>query len=361
LISSRLYAALAFSAVLAVLAVGATACGSSKSSSSAGTINGAGSTFAKPLISQWGSDLKGKGLTVNYNGIGSGGGISQFEANTVDFGDTDAAMKDSDIKVAQKHGTPVHIPIIFGAVTVDYNLTGVKTGLKLDGPTLANIFLGKIKSWNDPAIAKLNPGVKLPGSAITVVHRSDSSGTTALFTQFLSDTSPQWKSQIGSDTTVKWPVGTGANGSDGVASAVQATQGAIGYDELAYAIKSHFTTADVKNSSGVFEAPTLAATEAAGTSLKLPPDLRFSTVNAPGPTAYPIASATFVIVYQDLCKAGKSQSTAKNLVKFLNYGLSAPAQAESKKLGYAPLATNVHGAAQSKVKSLTCNGKPIKA
>ena len=345
----------------ALLALGVAACGSSSTSSgSGGTISGAGSTFAQPIISQWGSELKTKdGLTVNYNAIGSGGGVSQFEANTVDFADSDAAMEDAEIKVAEKNGTPVHVPIVFGAVTVSYNLPGVKSGLKLNGGTIAEIYLGKITTWNDPAIAKLNPGLKLPSTAITVVHRSDSSGTTNQFTQFLSDYSPQWKSQLGAGDTVKWPVGTGANGNEGVAGSVKQTEGAIGYVELAYALQNNFTTADVQNKAGQFVSPTLDSTTAAGEGVKFPPDLRFSAINASSsPRAYPIASATFVLVYEDLCKAGKSEETAKSVVTFLNYGLGEGQQA-AKKLDYAPLPPPLLKASKAKVAGLMCNGKPI--
>jgi phosphate transport system substrate-binding protein len=352
--------------VALALAFAVSACGSSSSDSggsgSGGTISGAGSTFAQPIISQWGSELKETdGLTVNYNSIGSGGGIAQFQANTVDFGDTDSAMTDEEIEVADKHGSTVHVPIVFGAVTVSYNLPGVETGLKLDGETLGNIFLGKVAKWDDPAIAKLNPGVELPGTAITVVHRSDESGTTALFTQFLDETNQQWHSQVGTDKTVKWPTGTGANGNEGVAGAVQQTEGAIGYVELAYALQNEFTTAAVQNKAGEFVAPTLESTSAAGEGVKFPPDLRFSAINAStSPKAYPIASGTFVIVYEDLCKAGKSEKTADNVVTFLDYGLGEGQQV-AEKLDYAGLSPELLKASQAKVDGLKCNGKPIKA
>ena len=296
------------------LTLAVAACGSSSSSGGGGggTISGAGATFAQPIISQWGAELKkNDDLTVNYNAIGSGGGIAQFQANTVDFGDTDSAMTDEEIEVADKNGSTVHVPIVFGAVTVSYNLPEVESGLKLDGETIGNIYLGKITKWDDPAIAKLNPGVKLPSTSITVVHRSDESGTTALFTQFLDETNKEWHSKVGTDKTVKWPTGTGANGNEGVAGSVQQTEGAIGYVELAYALQNEFTTAAVQNKAGDFVAPTLESTSAAGEGVKFPPDLRFSAINAStSPKAYPIASGTFVIVYEDLCKAGKSEETA---------------------------------------------------
>jgi len=345
------------------LAIGVAACGSSSSSGGGGgTISGAGSTFAQPIIGQWGSELKeSDDLTVNYNSIGSGGGIAQFQANTVDFGDTDSAMTDEEIEVADKNGVTVHVPIVFGAVTVSYNLPGVESGLKLDGETLGNIFLGEITSWDDPAIAKLNPGVKLPGTAITVVHRSDESGTTALFTQFLDETNKQWHEQVGADKTVKWPTGTGANGNDGVAGTVAQTEGAIGYVELAYALQNEFTTAAVQNKAGEFVTPTLGSTSAAGEGVKFPPDLRFSAINAStSPKAYPIASGTFVIVYEDLCKAGKSEATAKNVVTFLDYGLGEGQQV-AEKLDYAGLSPELLKASQAKVDGLKCNGKTIEA
>jgi phosphate transport system substrate-binding protein len=230
------------------------ACGSSSNNKTGpaqgGTISGAGATFPQPVYDEWASKFKDKsGTTVNYNPIGSGGGIAQFTANTVDFGATDSAMKDSEV-AAVKKGTPVHVPTVFGAITISYNVSGVQKGLKLDGPTAANIFLGKITKWNDSAIKTLNPGVSLPSTAITVVHRSDESGTTKLFTTFLSDYSPEWASKVGADKTVKWPTGTGAAKNAGVAGAIKQTDGAIGYVEQAYALQNNFTTADVKNQSG---------------------------------------------------------------------------------------------------------------
>jgi phosphate transport system substrate-binding protein len=358
--SSRWIAVVASSSLIAL---GVAACGSSSSESSGGgggTISGAGSTFAQPIISQWGSELKETdGLTVNYNAIGSGGGIAQFQANTVDFGDTDSAMTDEEIEVADKNGRAVHVPIVFGAVTVSYNLPGVETGLKLDGETVGNIYLGKIAKWDDPAIAQLNPGVKLPSTSITVVHRSDESGTTALFTQFLDETNKQWHEQVGTDKTVKWPTGTGANGNEGVAGSVQQTEGAIGYVELAYALQNEFTTAAVENKAGEFVAPTLESTSAAGEGVKFPPDLRFSAINAStAPAAYPIASGTFVIVYEDLCKAGKSEKVAENVVTFLDYGLGEGQQV-AEKLDYAGLSPELLEASQEKVAGLKCNGEPI--
>ncbi len=356
-------------AATGLLAVGAAACGSSSSSSTSsssgnkpgGTISGAGATFPQPVYDEWGNRFKSAtGTTVNYNPIGSGGGIAQFTAGTVDFGATDAAMKPEELTAAQKKGTPVHVPTVFGAITVSYNVSGLSKGLKLDGATIADIFLGKIKKWNDPAIAALNPGTKLPSTAITVVHRSDESGTTKLFTTFLQDTSPTWAKQVGSDKTVKWPTGTGAAKNAGVATAVKQTNGAVGYVEQAYALQNNFTTADVKNKAGQYVAPTLESTTAAGEGLTIPSDLRFSAINkSTNPQAYPIASATFLLVYKDICKAGKSANTAQLLVNWLNYALG-DGQKVAPELQYAPLPSNILTPAKAAVAGLTCNGAALK-
>jgi phosphate transport system substrate-binding protein len=350
--------------LFAAISLIATACGGGDDNNgsgpaSGGTISGAGATFPQPVYDEWASRFKDdSGTTVNYNAIGSGGGIAQFTANTVDFGATDSAMKDEEVTAAQKNGVPVHVPTVFGAITVAYNVSGVQKGLKLDGPTIADIFLGKIKKWNDSAIKSLNPGVNLPGTDITVVHRSDESGTTKLFTTFLSDYSPQWSSQVGADKTVKWPTGTGAKGNAGVAGGVKQTDGAVGYVEQAYALQNNFTTANVKNKSGKFVAPSLQSTSAAGQGLKVPRDLRFDAINSPNPDAYPIASSTFIIVYEDMCKAGKSQDTAQRVANWLNYALGAGQQV-APELQYAPLPTNIKTQAQAKVDALKCNGTAL--
>jgi phosphate transport system substrate-binding protein len=356
----------------AALSAGLAACGSSSSSgsgasttsgssgggSAAVTLNGSGSTFAAPIYQQFGSDLKGQGITLNYQGVGSGDGVAQFTAGTVDFAGSDPALKDSEM-AAIKKSKPVDIPIAFGAITASYNLPGVKTGLKLDGKTLADIFLTKVKTWNDPEIAKLNPGVKLPSTKITIVHRSDSSGTTKGFTSFLAAYSPQFKSQVGADKTVKWPAGTtGAKGNDGVAAAVKQTQGAVGYVEQAYALQNNFTFASVKNKAGKFIVPTLASTSAAGDGVKVPADLRFTVTDSPNPTAYPIASQTFVITYSDLCKGGLSKAKAQGMVRFLKYALG-PGQAVVEKLAYAPLPAAIKTQAVAAVGALKCNGAPV--
>jgi phosphate transport system substrate-binding protein len=359
-------------ATAGVIALGLSACGSSNSSSSSSTssssggsssnvsatLNGSGSTFAAPIYQQLGSELKGQGLTINYQPVGSGQGIADLTNKSTVFAGSDPPMKDDEVAAAKKNGTPVHVPTAFGAITVSYNLSGVKGGLKLDGPTIADIFLGKVKKWNDPEIAKQNPGVNLPSSDITVVHRSDESGTTKGFTGFLVASSPTWAKQVGSDKTVKWPTGTGAKGNDGVAAAIKQTPGAIGYVEQAYALQNNFTFADVKNAEGKYVTPTLASVTAAGQGIPIPADLRFTLGASKDPTAYPISSQTFVIVYKDPCKAGASADQAKGLSNFLNYVLG-PGQSTIKKLSYAPLPSAIDTKAKAAVKTLTCNGKPI--
>lgn len=326
------------------------------------TITGAGSTFAAPLYGQLGSEYKSKAdTTINYQSVGSGAGVAQFIANTVNFGATDVALKDSEVAQAQANGTPLNVPVAFGAVTVSYNLPGIKTGLKLDGPTIANIYLGTITNWNDPAIAKLNPGVKLPNLQIAPVYRSDGSGTTAQFTQFLTDVSPQWSQQIGTNKTVQWPIGTGSSGNQGVAATTSQTKGAIGYVELAYALQNKFTTAAVKDKAGQYVTPSLQSTSKAGDNLpNLPSDLRFTAVNSPNSGAYPIASATFITVYQDTCKAKEvaNSDQAQALSGWLNY-LLGPGQQSMKQLQYAPLPAKLLTKAQAMVNGMACNGIKI--
>jgi phosphate transport system substrate-binding protein len=254
----------------------------------------------------------------------------------------------------------VQIPMFLGAITVSYNLPGVKTGLKLDGKTLADIFLGKIKAWNDPEITALNPGVHLASTAITVIHRSDSSGTTSGFTSFLSDVDPEWKSKVGEGKTVQWPTGTGAKGNAGVAGAVQQTVGAVGYVEQAYALEHNFTYASVKNKAGSYVAPTLASTSASGEGVTVPANLGIKVIDSPTPSAYPITSQTFVVVNKDLCKAGipGGEAAAKGVVKFLDYGLGE-GQAILSKADYAALPSAIAAKSKEAVAGLQCNGASL--
>jgi phosphate transport system substrate-binding protein len=366
--------AFAAAAVVLTAGLGVAACGSSSSSSGGGsgssgsggsggsaTINGAGSTLAAPIYQQWGSTLQSQGLTVNYNGVGSGAGIAQLQAGTVDFAGSDPPEKPEEIKAGK--GPVAMFPIGFGGVTISYNLPGVKSGLKLDGKTIADIFLGKVKTWNDAEIKALNPGVNLPSTSITVVHRSDASGTTKAFATFLSAYSPAWTAAAGKpDKTVKWATGTGAAKNSGVAAAVKQTPGAIGYVEQAYALQNGFTYAAVKNHAGQFVSPTLAATSAAADGIKIPPDLSISTIDSPNPAAYPIVSQTFVIVYKDMCKAGVSQSTAKATKQFLTYAFGDGQKtlgASSSQLPYAPLPADLLAKDQAQLGQLTCNGSAL--
>jgi phosphate transport system substrate-binding protein len=359
------------SALAASVALVACGSGSGSSTGSAGAsaskaggapaaLNGAGSTLAAPIYQQWGSSLKDQGLTVNYSPVGSGAGQAQLQAGTVDFAGSDPALKPAD--KAKFKAAVLQFPVAFGAITVSYNLSGVRSGLKLDGPTLAGIFMGRVKSWNDPAIRALNPGVSLPGSAITVVHRSDSSGTTDGFTKFLSAVDPAWKASVGHGKEVKWPTGTGGKGNSGVAAAVKQTPGSIGYVEQAYALENGFTFAAVKNSAGQFILPTITNTSAAALGIKVPADLGISTINSKGATAYPIVSQTFLEVYKDPCRAGVSSSVASGLKRFLGFAFGSGQQtlgSDSNQLPYAPLPPTLSAKDHAQLASMTCNGTPI--
>jgi phosphate transport system substrate-binding protein len=358
--TGALLGALALSLVLAACGSSSSTSSSTTAASSSSTISGAGSTFAAPVYEQWGSQLASSGLTVNYQAVGSGAGITALEGKTVDFGASDPPLKLPEEAALAKVGEPVQIPMFLGAITVSYNLPGVKSGLKLDGTTLADIFLGKIKTWDDAAIKALNPGVALPSTAITVIHRSDSSGTTAGFTGFLAAVDPEWKSAVGSGKDVPWPVGTGAKGNAGVAGAVQQTTGAVGYVEQAYALEHNFTYASVKNRAGNYVEPTLASTSAAAEGIVVPPNLGFAIKNPPAAGAYPITSQTFVVVYKDMCKAGVpgGKGAAEGVVKFLKYGLTE-GQSILAKADYAALPASILDKSKEAVNGLLCEGSPL--
>jgi phosphate transport system substrate-binding protein len=353
----------------AVLALGLAACGSSKSSSSSAgttassggssTVSGAGSTFAAPVYQQWASSLQG--VTVNYQSVGSGAGITALETKTVDFGASDPPLKPADEAAIAKNGSPaVQIPMFLGAITVSYTVPGVQSGVKLDGKTVGDIFLGKAKTWNAAEIKALNPDVTLPSTAITVVHRSDSSGTTAGFTGFLAAVDPEWASKVGEGKTVPWPTGTGAKGNAGVAGAVAQTVGAVGYVEQAYALQHHFTYAAVKNKAGKFVAPTLESTTAAAEGITVPANLGIKIKNPSSPKAYPITSQTFIVVNKDLCKAGVpgGEAAAKGVGKFLTYGLGE-GQSILSQADYAQLPSSILGKSKEAAAGLQCNGSAI--
>jgi len=312
-------------------------------------INGAGATFPYPLYSKWFAEYAkiDPGVKFNYQSIGSGGGIKQISAQTVDFGASDKFLSDQELTAAP--AKLLHIPTVMGAVVVTYNLPGVAKGLKLSSEVLADVYEGKIASWNDARIAKDNAGQKLPAKPIIVVHRSDGSGTTSIFTDYLSSVSPTWAQSIGKGTSVKWPVGLGGKGNEGVAGQIKTTPYTIGYVELAYAFENKLPYAFLKNREGHFVEPSIASTTAAaaGAAKQMPADYRISLVNQPGKNAYPIVGFTWLLIYQDQ----KDKAKAKKLVEFLNWELKQ-GQKMAGKLLYAPLPANVAKMVEKTVKSI---------
>lgn len=310
-------------------------------------LNGAGATFPYPMYSKWFSEYHKAHpeVQINYQSIGSGGGIRQLIAGTVDFGASDGPMSDEQLSQAKQK--VLHIPTVLGAVVPAYNVPGVGGDLKFTGEILANIYLGKITNWNDPAIAKLNPGVKLPSDAIVVNHRSDGSGTTFIFTDYLSSVSSDWKSNVGKGTSVKWPVGLGGKGNEGVAGNIRQMPGSIGYVELIYAVQNKIPYGVVQNKSGEFVKASLESTTAAAASAKMPPDFHVSIVNAPGKEAYPICSFTWLLIPQQ----SKEASKGKILQDFLNWMLDN-GQSMTRDLTYAPLPTEVAQKVRETVKTV---------
>jgi phosphate transport system substrate-binding protein len=299
------------------------------------TINGAGATFPAPIYQKWFQEFHKAhpDAQINYQSIGSGGGIRQLTEGTVDFGASDMPMTDDQIKAITKYHV-LHFPTVLGGVVPTYNLAGVSGDLKFSGDTLADIFIGKIKKWNDPALQKDNPGVKLPNEDITVVHRSDGSGTTFVWTDFLSKVSPAWKSKVGANTSVNWPVGLGGKGNEGVAGLVKQTPSAIGYVELIYAAQNKMGHGSVKNAAGTFvKADFNSVTEAgAGAAKDMPADFRFSITNAPGKNAYPISTFTWLLIPDKIDNAAKK----KSITDFLHWML-ANGQGLAQGMDYAPL------------------------
>jgi phosphate transport system substrate-binding protein len=320
-------------------------------------LQGAGATFPNPLYQKWLSEY-GKAhadIRIDYQPIGSGGGIKQIKEQTVDFGATDAPMKNEDMPAPPAE--ILHIPTVLGAVVITYNLQGVAQPLRFSPGTIADIFLGKIKRWDDPAIKADNPGVGLPAADITVVHRSDGSGTSAVFTDYLSKVSPEWKEKVGAGTSPAWPVGLGGKGNDGVTGQVKQTPNTLGYVELAYAVQNKLPAAQIKNASGNFVAPTLeSVTAAAAESLAATPeDLRVSITNAGGANAYPVSSYTYILAYRDQKDAAKG----KALVDFLWWGIH-DGEAFAKELQYAPLPAEIVKRAEAKINLITSGGKPLR-
>jgi phosphate transport system substrate-binding protein len=320
-------------------------------------VNGAGATFPYPLYSKWFDEYAkvDPSLRFNYQSIGSGGGIRQVTERTVDFGATDGPMTDEQLKKAP--GELLHIPTVLGAVVATYNVPGTPK-LKFAPDVLADIFLGKITKWNDDRLRADNAGVSLPNQPIVIVHRSDGSGTTYIWVDYLSKVSPEWDKRVGRGTSVKWPVGLGGKGNEGVAGQVKNTPGALGYVELAYAVTNTLPVGEIRNQAGKFVEPTIASTTAAaaGVAKSMPADFRVSLTNAPGDTAYPIASFTWLLVYRDQADAAKGRA----LVKFL-WWASHEGQKYASDLLYAPLPAEVVKRIEQKVKEITYQGKPLLA
>jgi len=309
-------------------------------------INGAGATFPYPIYSKWFDAYiqVDPSVRFNYQSIGSGGGQKQIIARTVDFGASDGPMSDENL--AKAPGKLLHIPTVAGADVITYNLPG-NPKLKLDGDTVVNIFLGNITKWNDPKIVALNPGVDLPDLPVIVVHRSDGSGTTYIFVDYLSSISPVWADSVGKGTSVKWPVGLGGKGNEGVAGQVKQLSGAVGYVELIYAKQNQMPYADVKNAAGNFITPSLDSVTASLATAKIPDDFRFSMVNAPGDNAYPISGATWLLVYEKQKDAAKG----KKLVEFLNWALTK-GEGMASSLDYASLPENVQQRVLERIKTI---------
>jgi len=299
-------------------------------------LNGAGATFPYPIYSKWFNQYHQQhpDIEINYQSIGSGGGIRQVTAGTVDFGASDGPMTDEQLASAKFK--ILHLPTVLGSVVPAYNIPGFKGELKFTPEVIAGIYLGKITSWNDPAIAKANSGVSLPNQPIVVVHRSDGSGTTYIWTDYLSKISPEWKSKVGTNTSVNWPTGIGGKGNEGVAGQIKQTPGALGYVELIYAVQNKMPYAEVKNAAGEFVKPNIQSVTAALATADIPEDFRFSITNAPGKDAYPICGATWLLVYEQQ----KDATKGKKLVEFLKWAVK-DGEKMARDLQYAPLPENL--------------------
>ncbi|WP_415311192.1 phosphate ABC transporter substrate-binding protein PstS [Candidatus Nitrosocosmicus sp. FF01] len=328
------------------------------------TINGAGATFPFPLIDTWRVEYQkvNPDVSLNYASIGSGGGIKQFTEKTVDFGATDAPLSSTEF---QKAGNAVHIPETIGSVVISYNLPEVTTPLKLTGPVIADIFLGKITKWDDPKIKELNPDVTLPAEDIISAHRSDGSGTTFVFTDYLSKVSPEWNSTIGVGKSVQWPSGLGAPGNEGVAASIQGSPYSIGYVELAYALTTGMKFASIQNQEGNFIAPsinsTMAAVNAAAPTLPegSQPWNTVSITNAPGADSYPLSSFSYLLLYKELStNPSINEQKANALVEFVEWAIT-DGQQFAEPLGYVPLPQSVIDINEQTLKSLTFNGNPV--
>jgi phosphate transport system substrate-binding protein len=323
------------------------------------TISGAGSTFAAPLYSTWASAYdKAAGVAVAYASIGSGGGVAAVQANTVAFGDSDVGMLPSEIAAA-KGGPVLQVPLLLGAVVPTYNLPGIGGGLKFTGAVLGEIYAGKIKTWDDPALKTLNPGVKLPSLPIAVAHRSDGSGTTGIWTDYLTKESPVWVSTLGGASksvgkTVAWPVGIGGKGNEGVSAVVAQTKGALGYLESDYAIAQHLTYGQVQNKAGNFIEPCIASIIPAVDGVTFPPSLNVSLTDGTNPDVYPVTGTSYALIYQKQT----SPAVAAGLVNFFSWVLS-DGQNLNASVFYAPLGSALQQLAVAQLKKITVNGKPV--
>jgi phosphate transport system substrate-binding protein len=321
------------------------------------SLTGAGATFPNPIYTKWFDAYhKKNGIQINYQSIGSGGGIRQFTEGTVDFGATDGPMNESQIQAVA--GNVLHVPAVLGAVVVTYHLPTLgATQLKFDGTLLVDIFMGRVTKWNDPKIAALNPGVKLPDIDLVVVHRSDGSGTTYVYTDYLNKFSREWKDKVGYATSVNWPVGLGGKGNEGVTQQVKQVEGALGYVELIYALSNDLPYGQIKNASGTFITPSLESVTAAAAGIKLPKDtdFRVSITNAPGSDAYPIASFTWLLVKKD----NRDSAKAKLIRDFLAWMITSEAQKMAADLHYAPLPAPVMALVEARLPTLKAGGKVI--
>src|SRR5919112_344475 len=344
-------------------------------------INGAGATFPFPLIDTWRVEYQSvnPSISINYQSIGSGGGVKQFTEKTVDFGASDAPLSQEEIQ-ALSSSTPVHIPETIGSVVAAYNIAGIDKGLKLTGPLLSDIFLGKITKWDDARIKELNPGVPLPSADITVIHRSDGSGTTFIWTSYLSQVSPEWNQTFGAGKSIQWTVGLGAQGNEGVSSTIKSTPNSIGYVELTYALTTDMDYASLMNREGNFVEPTLESTQAAAqaaivmnntgtanstsstSAISLPGGdqswTHVTLLDPPGADSYPIASFSYLLLYKELSTNINSMEKAQALAQFVNWAITDGQQFASP-LHYVPLPESVVQHNQQTLKSLTFNGQPV--
>jgi phosphate transport system substrate-binding protein len=337
---------------LAVVALAAS-CITLAASAQDNTLLGAGSTFVYPLFSKMFSQYVAS--KVNYQSIGSGGGILQLTNKTVDFGDSDAPLNAD--QTAKMSAPVLHIPMTSGAVVITYNIPGVKGALNLNGKDLADIYLGKITNWNSAEIKATNKGVNLPDLPIMVIHRSDGSGTSFIFTDYLTKVNPDWAKKVGKASAVNWPAGLGGKGSEGVAGLVKQTPGAIGYVELAYAAQNHMPFANMQNKSGKFINPTIKATTLAS-NVPLPADAKVSITDTANPDGYPIASFTWAMIYKEQNYGGRPKDRATDLLKLLWWNIHQ-GQADCAALNYAPLSKSAVKVAETILKSATYNGKAI--